>query len=292
MNNRKKAWIILGVYLIATCALLLLGYGVQKPAVSEYEFPYTITYSLDGKTETISDVYVVEYVRTDKYIGDDSINWFGYIKDHDRLEHDYYTLAVIDDLSYAINLNMNDGYLMGDPDYADNNASPELVIVGFDGVDDIRIEDPAELKEMGFSLIGFEYPKPIDNAFSFGGIALSSQAVMLTSAIAVAALLASMIAIKRDKELTYSALDKISVIFNFLVVIIAFPFILIASSLSELVSDASFLCQVLYLTAPMTIAGVAASVILRRLGENKRFSFLVQFAGPLVFILILLLDNF
>ena len=70
-NNLKKAKIILAVYLIATLALLFLGYSVQKPKIAQQEFPFAITYSYQGETKTISDVYVGEYVRRAKYLGDD-----------------------------------------------------------------------------------------------------------------------------------------------------------------------------------------------------------------------------
>lgn len=290
MKNKVKAWIIFGIYMIATCSLLFLGYSVQKPAVMEQEFPYTITYSLDGKTETISDVFVVEYVRAEKYIGDNAINWFGYIKDHDRLEHNYYTIAEGEGPTYSINLNLEPGYLMGDPNYADQASSPELVILNFDGTNEIRIDDPEEAKEMGFYLVSYEYPEPIENSFGFGGISMSSQSVILTSAIAVVALLACMVAIKKDKELTYTVADKFGILLNFVVMIVGFPFILVSCCLVEIVSDASFVYQILYIIPVLTAIGVAISVTARRTG-HKWLSFLVQFAGPVVFGLILLLEN-
>ena len=62
-DNRLKAWIIFGAYIAATCALLIFGYSVQTPAVKQQEFPFTITYTYQGTTDTISDIYVAEYVR-------------------------------------------------------------------------------------------------------------------------------------------------------------------------------------------------------------------------------------
>ena len=94
-KNLKKAKIILAVYLIATLALLFMGYSVRKPKVAQREFPFTITYSYQGETKTISDVYVGEYVPTAKYLGDDSVTWYGYIKDHNRLEPDFYRIAIV-----------------------------------------------------------------------------------------------------------------------------------------------------------------------------------------------------
>ena len=79
-KNLRKAKIILAVYLIATMALLLLGYSVRKPKVAQQEFPFTITYSCQGETQRISDVYVAEYVRSAKYFGENSVGWYGYIR--------------------------------------------------------------------------------------------------------------------------------------------------------------------------------------------------------------------
>ena len=107
MKNCKKAKLILFVYLIATLALLLLGYSVRKPKAAQQEFPFSITYSYQGKTETISDVFVGEYVRKAMYLGEDSLAWSGYIKDRNRLESDFYRIAEIDGQSFSINLNIS-----------------------------------------------------------------------------------------------------------------------------------------------------------------------------------------
>ena len=278
-KNLKKAKIILVVYLIATLALLFLGYSVQKPKVVQQEFPFTITYSYQGKMETISDVYVGEYVRSAKYLGDDSVAWYGYIKDHDRLESDFYRIGEIDGQAFSINLNMEPGYLMGDPMHADSVCRPSGAYYSFDGTNDITVTDPAELAQLGLSIVSWEYPEPIENRFSFGGISLSSEATIYTAAIAIAALLACMILIKKDKEIVYGKMDKISIVLNFLIAIVAFPFIFMVSVLSEIVADTSVWQQILYATPALTVLGVAASVAMRRCGYGKHSMF-VQFIGP------------
>lgn len=286
-KNRQKAKIILVVYLAATLALLLLGYSVQSPKVALQEFPFTITYTLQGQTETISDVYVVEYIRTEKYIGDDAVAWFGYIKDHNRLEPDWYSIADLDGKAFSVNLNIEPGYLMGDPNCAGMEAVPSLSCYSFDGTNDIIVTDPAELEQLGFTLVSWEYPEPIENRFSFGGISLSSEGTMLTAAIAVIALLACVILIKRDREITGGVLNKVSVVLNFLIMLVAFPFILICSALTEIVADASLMQQFVYLSPALTAAGVAASVALRRCGFRKA-SFFVQFIGFIAFAAVIL----
>ena len=286
-NNRLKAWIIFGVYIAAACALLIFGYSVQTPAVKQQEFPFTITYTYQGTTETISDIYVAEYVREAKYIGDDALSWFGYVKDKDRLEPDYYTIAETDEQAFSINLNMEPGYLMGDPSYSASVHEPGTQFNSCAEEEYVTITDPAQLEQMGFVIVSWEYPDPIENTFSFGGISLSSEAVMYTAAITVIALLACIIFIRRERALEYEALDKVSVVLNFLIAIFAFPFILISSALSEIVADTSALQQLLYLAPAMTALGIAASVTLRRM-RYRQIGFWIQFAGPAVFGLVLL----
>ena len=288
-KNQLKARIIFGLYLVATCALLLLGYGVQKPAVAQQEFPFTITYSYQGKTETVSKIYVVEHIRSAKNIGDNSLHWFGYIKDHDRLQTDYFHLIEAENQTFSVNLNMVPGYLMGDPNYAGSVSQPAAVCHSFDGTNDIEVTDPAELEALGFSMVSWDYPEPITNSFSFGGISLSSEGTVYSAALAVIALLTSLVLIKKDQSLPRCKLNTVSIILNFLVALVVFPFILIIGILSEIVADASALQQLLYLAPALTALGVAASVTLRRTGRNLG-SFFVQFAGPALFGLILLFE--
>lgn len=289
-KNCKRAKIILAVFLIATLALLILGYSVQVPKIRQQEFPFTITYSYNGNTETISAVYFAEYAKDAKYIGEDSLKWSGYVMDHDRLQADYFRVVGLEGETFSINLNIQPGYLMGDPNYASCESQPTGVYWGYNGTEDYYIEDPAELAKMGFSIDSWDYPEPIENSFSYGSISMSSEATGLTSTIAVVALLTCMILIKRDKELAYTALDKISVVLNVLVMVIVFPFLTILGALSELVGDTSFLQQVIYFAPALTAFCVAASVTLRRMGK-KMSSFWIQFVGPVVFALFYVLSS-
>ena len=281
-KNRKTAKMILVIYLIATLALLFLGYSVRKPKVAQREFPLAITYSYQGETVTISDVYIGEYVRRAKYLGADPVAWYGYLKDHNRLESDFYRVGEQDGQAFFINLNIEPGYLMGDPKYGDSVCQPAGVCHGFDGTDEIRITDPDELAQLGFSVVSWEYPEPIENSFSFGGISLSSEAAIYTSAIGLAALLACLVLLKRDKEAKPGKMEKAAAVLNFLTVIVVFPVILLVSALSEIVADISNWQQILYLTPSLTVLGVAGSVAMRRCGCGK-YSLLVQFVGPVLF---------
>jgi hypothetical protein len=120
---------------------------------------------------------------------------------------------------------------------------------------------------------------------------MSSEAVLFTSAIAIVALLLCLICVKRDREQTVKPEDKIGVVLNLLVAAVAFPFILIVSAFSEILGETSVMQQLLYLTPALTVAGLSASVVLRRRGYSPA-SFLIQFVGPVLFLLTVLIEKY
>lgn len=284
-KNIRTAWIILGIYLAATAVLLIWGYSLQKPQVARQEFPFTVTYSCQGKTETISDVYVAEYDRAAKYIGDVPLSWYGYVKDRNRLESDFYRIGEQGSMSCFINLNLEPGYLMGDPRYGEAVCQPTAVGFNADGEN-----DPQVLEQMGLVILAWEYPEPIENRFFYGGISMSSQATMFTTALAVLALFACMALIRKDPEIPFGLLDKVSIALNLLTAFVVLPFIFLVACLSEILGDVSFWQQLLYLAPAVTALGIAASVTLRRMGR-KTVSFWIQFAGPALLALLLLTDT-
>ena len=285
----RAAWIILALYLVATLVLLVFGYAVEKPAVRMQEFPFSITYICRGRQSTISEVYVAEQTDFAKYMGDEKLQWYGYIKDRNRLEPDFIRIDGDDTHAFFIELNLEPGWLMGDPAYADSTCAPIGVAIRL--ADGQRITDPEKLEELGLRVDSWEYPQPIENRFSFGGFSLSSEAVLFTSAIAIAALLLCLIFVERDREQTATVRNKIGVVLNLLIVILAFPFILIFSAISEILGDTSWLQQLLYLAPALTVTGVSASVVLRRRGYELP-GLLIQFVGPVLFLLAVLIGAY
>ena len=285
----RAAWIILVLYLAATAALLVFGYGVQKPAVQKQEFPFTITYTYQGEQKTISKVFVAEQTDFAKYLGDRPLAWFGRIQDQDMLAPDFIHIAEDDSHVFSIDLNLEPGWLMGDGAYAGSTCAPTGVAIR--RTDGERITDPAQLDKLGFRVDSWEYPEPIENRFSFGGISMSSEAVLYTSAIAIAALVLSLIFVKKDREQPGGKMNKISIALNVLVLAVAFPFMLIVSTLSEILGDTSLLQQLLYLTPALTVAGVGVSLVLRRRGYALE-GLLVQLVGPVLFALTILIGQY
>ena len=283
----RAAWIILALHLSATALLLCFGYGIQKPAVQKQEFPFTITYTYQGQQTTISEVYVAEYSPFAKYLGDKSLSWFGYRLDQDRLESDFIRIAQNDTHAFSIDLNLEPGWLMGD--LADADCAPSGLAIRLE--DGTRITDPEALEQLGFRLEGWTYPQPIENRFSFGGFSLSSEAVLYTSAIAIVSLVLCLIFVKKDRAQMGGALNKLGIALELLVIAVAFPFMLILSTLSEILGDTSALQQLLYLTPAMTVTGVGASMVLRRRGYALP-GLLIQLIGPAVFALTVLIGEY
>ena len=283
----RAAWIILALHLSATALLLCFGYGIQKPAVQKQEFPFTITYTYQGQQQTISEVYVAEYSPFAKYLGDRPLAWFGYRLDQDRLESDFIRIAQSDTHAFSIDLNLEPGWLMGD--LADADCAPSGLAIRLE--DGTRITDPEALEQLGFRLEGWTYPQPIENRFSFGGFSLSSEAVLYTSAIAIVSLVLCLIFVKKDRAQMGGALNKIGIALELLVIAVAFPFMLILSTLSEILGDTSALQQLLYLTPAMTVTGVGASMVLRRRGYALP-GLLILLIGPVLFALAVLIGQY
>ncbi len=126
-----------------------------------------------------------------------------------------------------------------------------------------------------------------ENQFSSDILFSRGQAVISPVVIAITALLACMILIKRDEEMVYRSIDKASIALNFLIAILAFPFIFMASLHSEMVAVTSVWQQILYFTPALTVLGIVASVAMRRCGYGLH-SLLIQFIGPILFAIVLL----
>ena len=189
----------------------------------------------------------------------------------------------------SIDLNLEPGWLMGDSDYAGVTCAPSGLAIRL--ADGHRITEPEELEALGFRLEGWVYPQPLENRFSFGGFSLSSEAVLYTSAIALVSLLLCLAFVEKDLAQPGSWMNKIGIVLNLLVAVAAFPFMLIVATLSEILGDTSVLQQLLYLTPALTLAGVGASVVLRRRGYALP-GLLIQFIGPAVFALAVLIGEY
>jgi hypothetical protein len=101
--------------------------------------------------------------------------------------------------------------------------------------------------------------------------------------IGLLTMIACLILVKRDKTTPRKVLDTFSVVLNFGICLMAIPFITVATGLLQLtMSSDALLYQIFLCTPALTAFTVAASIALRRNGFTKT-GFFVQFAGPVLF---------
>jgi hypothetical protein len=97
-----------------------------------------------------------------------------------------------------------------------------------------------------------------------------------------------MIFVKRDKTVPYKVLDKLSIVFNFVICFVALPVLTVITSLLQITMSSDAFVYQLFLCIPaLTAFTVAASIALRRIGFT-RAGFFLQFAGPVLFVLLLI----
>ena len=261
----------------------------KKPTVTEGEFPFSITYELDGETKTIQDVYAVHYdgnagyndTKTRCYVGK-----IGNLGEGDVM----YSLKKEGNTRIELATNLHAEYLMGDPefDYFDGGAfEPQIFYY-----DEQEVEycDEETLAAHGVKLVSFEYPTPIENSFVFSHISIFSNVVIWpTLLLAFLALLLIIIFVNKEKDFVRKPIDVVSTVFNFIIIFIAVPFITFFAWFLDISGDNNHIInQTLYFVPALTVLGVAASVALRRKGYSKS-ALVVKFTGPVVFGVILLI---
>ena len=70
MKSKKSALpaIILVAAIVAMAVYGIVTNLAKKPTIPQHDFPFSITYELNGKTETFEGIYSVSYVGNDGYI--------------------------------------------------------------------------------------------------------------------------------------------------------------------------------------------------------------------------------
>ena len=303
MKTKKitAVMIIFVITAIAYIAATVLFCYTTKPAVTEGEFPFSITYEYQGETGTLSGVLECEYSGSCTIHGEHHRYWTEETRydNPDNVEYPF-VIDQNDELQTTLSLyeNMSAGYFMGDPLYADYYLNYGLADVQprvsyYDYKNDIILEEANQediLDSIGFKIIDFTYPEPVENSFSFSGIRYEADNVIIFIAIMLVFFLLCLIFVRKDKEYRYSKLDKCGIVFNFLVGIIAVPFISFFCILFGIVeSHIELINQITYNVPSIAILCLALSVVFRRKGYPKT-GFFIQFGGILPFVLILVLD--
>lgn len=293
--------ILLVITVIAYVAATLLCCYQTKPEVTTGEFPFSITYEYKGETGSLSGVLECAFSGSDTIHGEHRRYWNSEVT-YDNPENlaDPFVIEQNEALQTTLSIheNMDAGYFMGDPLRSDYYASYGLDGAGpsiayYDYKNEIFLDNASqdELPESaGFRIIDFTYPEPIENSFSFAGIKYEADNIIIFDGILVVFFLLCLLLVRRDKSLRYSWLDKLGIFFNFLVGIFAVPAITFMCMMFGIVeSDIEIIDQIIYNIPPISILGLALSVVFRRKGYSKT-GFFIQFAGILPFALILVLE--
>ena len=284
--------IILLAAILVTAVYLFISSLALKPTVTEGEFPFSVTYELDGERITVEDVYKVKYVKNDQ---DD--NHKGRVYVGKRLSsgenNTNFTLKADENSRVELWTHLYPDYLMGDPeyDYFDEEAF-EPKIYWYDA-NETEYHDEETLAAQGVKLISFEYPTPIENSLVFSHMSYFSGVVVLPMLlIALLALIATIIFVRKEKELKYKAVDIVSIVFNFIIGFTALPFVsILALFIGADGGGPELYYQVMYFIPALSVMCIAASVALRRKGYGL-ISLISEFIGPAVFAIYLIVFYF
>jgi hypothetical protein len=278
--------ILVSAVVITMVSVIIAGISL-KPVVTESEFPFSITYELDGETVTINDVYKVHYDDDEAYkyrVYDGKIQG----KEEDN---SYYVLKKEENGRIELWTHFYADYLMGDPEYDYFDEEPFEPRIYYYDAQETESHDQETLAEHGVKLISFEYPEPIKNSLRFSHIVMPEGEIVLPSIIiALLALIATIIFVKRDNDYVRKPINVITIVFHFIIGFIAFPFFAIFAGLLSALGDVGDVMNLItYLLPALTILCITASIGLRRKLYGKS-ALVVQFISPAVFMIIIIIS--
>lgn len=284
-NKLRIPATIIAIGLIAALLVSMLTGITKVPTITEHDFTHSVTYKLNGETKTLEGVYRVRFTSTGKGTDPLDRHYEGtYLTNPAEFHPAAYTIAEQDGLELCIITIHSNKYLMGDtkgePE-ATFITDPYLAVIDQEGYE---YDDAEMLGKFDAELISWEHPEPIENSFVFAGFSgLHDISMIAMLLVGILVIIACLVLVKRDKAVPYKALDKIGVIFNYVIVFAAIPFLTFAALISQIVVSGSELSYQILLCAPAVAAfSIAASLSLRRKGFTKA-GFFIQFVGLALF---------
>ena len=292
-NNLKLLTIIIAIGIVLSVAVSLVTTAIKVPTVTEQDFQYSVTYKLNGKTETLDGVYRVRFDGARP--GENSIirDYTGeYLTNTSEYHPAAYTIAEKDGLELCVITVFSNRYLMGD---AKNDPAatwmytPYLAVIDQEGME---YEDEEMLGKFNAELISYELPEPVENSFVFDGFsALHGGSMVAMLIVGVLVIVACLIFVKKDAAVSYTALDKVSVVLNFVIAIVGIPFAALIAYAAQVFAATEYFIYQMGFCVPVIMAfTVAASLSLRRKGYAKSGLF-VQLVGPVLFAISLILEQ-
>lgn len=290
-KSMKIPSILLAVGILVAVAVHLLTSMYMAPVITEQDFAYTVTYTLDGETKTYDGVFTC---RFDGFDGGniaplDRYYEGVYTADGQPTSAHSYTIAQKDGYELYVVTLLNESYLMGDTKNESYSPLEAPFLEAEDAQGNQYGED--ELPDVfDAAIVDWDYPEPIDNSFRFAGFSgLHPVGMFAMTLVGLLTILACVIFVKKADGVSYGVLDILGIILNFAAAIVALPIILVVSWLIQAFPTSADWIYQAYLCVPPIIAfTLAASVALRRKGYRVS-GFLVQFFGFAVeFVLIVL----
>lgn len=290
-NNRLKVpTVIIAIGLILAAAASLLTCMFREPAIKEQDFPFTVRYQLNGESKNLEGLYRCRFASAGE--GTDPLERYyeGFHLTNPSEAHPAaYTIARKDGLELCIVTIFSDRFLMGDSDGIAFHYDPYLAVMDSDGME---YTDEETLGKFDAVITDWTYPQSVDNSFQFAGFSkLHSISMIAMLMVGISVIVACMIFVKKDRTLSYKALDKVSIILNYVIVLAAIPFAALVVWLMQIyISSDALIYQACLCVPAITAFSVAASLSLRRKGFAKS-GFFIQFVGPALFALLALLES-
>lgn len=278
IKSLKIPAMIIAIGLIVSSVACLLTGIVKEPVITEHDFDYSVTYQLNGETQTLEGVYRCSFtglgVRDRFYTGE-------FLTNASSDTSAVHTIAQKDDLELCIVTIFSDRYFMGDATKGDAHYDPYLAVFDQEG---IEYGEEEMLAKFDAEIISWEVAEPVENTFVFAGFSpLYDGSMVAMLIVGVLVIIACMIFVKKDPAVSFNALDKFSVVFNFLVSLLAIPFMTVMGWLLQITMSSEDIVYQIYMCLPaLTAFTVAASIALRRKGFTKT-GFFIQFVGVLLF---------
>ena len=299
---KLKRFLLPSIFLVLTivayiAATVIFSY-TTKPAVAEGDFPFSITYEYKGEKGTLSGVYHCEYLGSSTQLGMHERWWDGEAIYDTVGKYEYpFLIDSSDEITLSLHEHMNAGYYMGDPlhksYYEDHNDGKIAPYVEYhDYINEISLDDDNReeiLESIDFRILEYSYAEPIQNNFSFSGIQYEADNISIFVLISLLFLVLCLIFVRKDKKYEYLFMDKLGMVFNFAVGIIAIPFITLICYLHGTFGNDNIISQIVYNIPPFSIICLGLSVVFRR-KEFRKTGLVIQFAGTAVFVVYMVLE--
>ena len=274
--------LILVLGLIAAVAASLLA-GIQKaPAIKEHDFDFSVTYRLEGETRTLEGLYRCSFTGFGGSTNPLGRYYCGTFLSNDSEEHpSAFTIAQKDGLELHIVLIFSDYYLMDDAEDGQHHYDPYLAAYDAEKVEYVDIDIA---REFDAEIIGWELPEPIENTFSFAGFSkLHPDSMVAMLFVGVLVIVANILFVKKDPNIIYGRLDKVSEIVNYVNGFVVIPVVTLCGWAGYAFGMGPMWIYRVDLCVPAVMAfALAASISLRRKGFT-RAGFYIQLIAPVLY---------